>query len=106
CAACWSVRSRRSSNSEAGIARAHVEGREKFLPGLAPVTKYAEHAAGDHCHAGFVHAARGHALMCAFEHDGGTERLEHAVDAARDLRGHAFLNLQPFGIDVDQPGEL
>src|SRR5512139_2927035 len=53
-----------------------------------------------------MYAARGHTVMRGFDDDSHALRLKHIVDRVGDLSRHLFLNLQSFGIDLDQPGEL
>ncbi len=51
-------------------------------------------------------AAAGHAAMAGLDDDGDAKRMEHGLDRVGDLRRHPFLDLQPPGVDLDQPGQL
>ena len=66
----------------------------------------AEHVAGDHRHAALVDAARRHALVHGLDHHADAAWPQLFVDAARDLRGHLFLDLEATCVDVDHAREL
>ena len=59
-------------------AAAHADRGQKFLPSLGVIAEHAEHAARHHGDAGFVHAARGHALVRAFGDHGDAVRFSTA----------------------------
>ena len=66
----------------------------------------AQHAAGHHGGAGLVHAAGGHALVGRLDDHGDASRLQHLIEGIGDLHCHLFLDLQPAGIDIHEPGKL
>src|SRR5207237_7919756 len=68
--------------------------------------KTAEHLAGDHRHAGLVHAARGHALVARVDHHADAARLEHHVDAVGDLRRELLLHLEAPCVGFYDPRQL
>src|SRR5690606_26769395 len=70
------------------------------------VAEGAEHLRGHHAHAALVHAAGGHALVRADDHHAHAARLQHPLDAARDLRGHLLLHLEAARVGVHHPREL
>ena len=53
-----------------------------------------------------VDAARRHAGMGRFDHDRDAFGLEHLVERLGDLVGQPFLELEPTGVGIDQPGKL
>src|SRR5690606_24353508 len=66
----------------------------------------AEHGRGDHADSALVHAAGGHALVAADHDHADAARLQHALDAAGDLRGHLLLHLEATGVGVHDPRQL
>src|SRR5258708_36692600 len=82
---------------------AEVDGGQELLPGLHALAEYAQHLARHHRDARLVHAAGGHALVRRLDDHRDPERLEHAVQARRDLRGHFFLDLKTPRTDTAKP---
>src|SRR5882672_3556883 len=80
--------------------------REEFRARAGVGTEVPEELARDYRHARLVHAARGHALVHAFHDDAHAARLEHALDAMRDLRGERLLHLEPSRERLDHAREL
>src|SRR5690606_15600418 len=66
----------------------------------------AEQLARDHRDALLADAPRRHALVDAFDDDADALRLQHVLNAMRDLRRHRLLDLKPAGEGFDDAGEL
>jgi hypothetical protein len=79
---------------------------EKLLPGQRIVAKAAQHAARNEIRVRLMHAARAHAMMRRLDDDVDPLRIEGLLDRVGNLCSHLLLNLQPFSIDFDDPGEL
>ena len=79
---------------------------EQLPAGARVVAEGAQHATGHHRHPRLVDPARGHALVLRLDDHRHAARIEHLLDRVGDLRGQLFLDLQPLGIGVDQPGQL
>src|SRR5438552_1129427 len=77
--------------------------REKFIARLFVVAKRAEHRAGNSLAVLLFHAAHLHAKMARFDNDADALRRDLFFDRARNLAGHAFLNLQPPREHVHKP---
>lgn len=70
---------------------------------------FAENATHGRSHgggAGFFDATHRHAKVLGFENDGGAARVELVGNGVGDLGGEPFLNLGPFGVAIDEAGEL
>src|SRR4051812_39629562 len=85
---------------------AEIECGQEFLPRLRLTPKHPEHAAGHETRGGLVDAARRHTAVRRLDHHGDALRLQHLVQAVRDLSREAFLDLQPLRIGFDQTREL
>src|SRR3546814_14430881 len=88
------------AGSEGPVCGMRADDGQELPPRLRIVAEGAQHAAGDHRHAVLADAARGHALVLAFDHDRGTLRLHDLVNRVVDLRFLLLLDLQPPGIGV------
>src|SRR5690242_6181014 len=71
-----------------------VDEVQEFGAGTRVFAEQPQHLAGDHRHAAFVHAARGHALVRRVDHYPDAAWLQHFADAGRDLGGEFFLYLE------------
>ena len=92
------------SNGVATDGRFSIDSSSPRVAGMVP--ERAQHAAGDHGHAGAVHAARAHALVTGLQDHRDAVRLQHVVDGVGDLRSQALLDLQPARVHVHHPGQL
>src|SRR6185436_7299248 len=89
-----------------GAITGSADHRQEFGPRARVGAKVTEQLARDHRHAVLAHAARRHALVGSFDHDAHTSRLQHVLNAVRDLRGQRFLHLQPAGERFDDACQL
>src|SRR6188508_166986 len=80
--------------------------RQEFCPRARIGAEVAKKLARDHGHAVLAHAARGHALVDSFDDDADAARLQHVLDAVRDLRRQRFLHLQPACERLDDTRQL
>src|SRR6185312_1921677 len=94
----------RSERSTGGASNS--DELQELGAGARVAAKYADHAARDHRHTALVHATGRHALVRGIDHDSDAARLQHLIDAARDLRGELLLDLEAARIALDDPGEL
>src|SRR4249919_2357904 len=98
--------SSRSSLPPSSAAGTDIDEPQELRARARILAETAEHLRGDHADAALVHAAGGHAFVRALDHHADAERLQHALDAAGDLRGHLFLDLEATGIGIDHARQL
>ena len=79
---------------------------EDFLAGGGILAEEAAHGRSHGGGSGFFDAPHGHAEVLGFEHDGGTARVELLGDGIGDLGGEPLLDLGPFGVAINEAGEL
>src|SRR5437763_5683978 len=87
-------------------ARFQIDRREKLGARFDARAERSQHASSHHADLRLVNASCSHAFMRGLDHHANAERLEHDVETLGDLGGHFLLDLEPLGIDVNEPNEL
>src|SRR3569833_382114 len=86
--------------------RPYIHELQKLHTGAGVLAERPGHPAGHHRNTALVDTACGHALVSCVNHDSHPTRLEHIVDAVRDLRGQLFLDLKTTRVAFDDTREL
>ena len=74
--------------------------RHEFLSGHCIVAEASKHSAGYQIRAVHMDAAAGHAMMGGLDDNRDTLRLQYFLDRVRNLGSQAFLDLQPFRVNL------
>lgn len=79
---------------------------EDFLAGRRILAKQAAHGGGHGGGTGFLDTAHRHAQVLGLKDDGGAAGVELEGNGVGDFGGESFLDLRPFGVAIDEAGEL